>query len=200
MSIEYKTVDAEVKSVDEKGEGILRFIRFHQEDKDSDVTLPGFINKQEAVLIASHNWKSDYPPVGRGESFEADGGTLFRFRLNLDDPRAKQWYSWLKMDRSMGNPLQQISYGFSPHADGQERGQKDGKTVRFLKPRPDGSPGAKLHELSFVTVGSGNDQGVLDIKAYDDLPEPEELPGSFDDLKAARRTYPIIDLPKGEVG
>lgn len=169
MDMEYKTVGFELKAIDEKGEGVLRFIRFHQEDKDSDITLPGFIGKQQAVLISSHNWKSDYPPLGRGESFEADGGTNFRFRLNLDDPRAKTWHSWLKMDREFGAPLQQVSYGFSPFTDGQERGQKDGKPVRFLKPRPDASPGAKLHEVSFVTVGSGNDQGILDIKEVEQL-------------------------------
>ena len=58
MSIEYKDVDAELKALDEKGEGVLRFIRFHQEDKDSDITLPGFVQNQEAILISAHNWRS----------------------------------------------------------------------------------------------------------------------------------------------
>jgi phage head maturation protease len=161
--MEYKTVDAEVKAIDEKGEGVLRFIRFNQEDKDSDITLPGFIGRQAAWLLPAHNWKSDRPPLGDGESFESDGATNFRVKLNLDLPLAREWHTHLKFDYERRR-LQQISYGFSPFADGQERGQKDGKSVRFLKPRPDGSPGAKLHEVSFVVVGSGNDTGVLQIK------------------------------------
>ena len=171
--MEYKDIMAEVKALDQKGEGILRFIRFNQEDKHSDITLPGFIGKQEAILIANHNWKSDHPPLGRGESFEADGSANFVFKLNMDDPRAKNWYSWLKMDQQSGRPLQQISYGFSLFTDGQARGQKDGKSVRFLKPRPDGSPGATLHELSFVTAGAGTDQGLLNIKQADEHSEKE---------------------------
>jgi hypothetical protein len=167
--MESKDFVAEVKSLNAKGEGVLRFIRFHQEDKDADITLPGFIGRQEAPLLVAHNWTSDYPPIGRGESFEADGATNFRFKLNMADARAKDWYAWLKMDQSAQQPIQQVSYGFSPYADGFERGQKDGKSVRFLKPRPDGSPGAKLHEVSFVVVGSGNDTAVVDVKSTDAL-------------------------------
>ena len=166
MNIEYKGVEAEVKAINDDGEGTLRFIRFHQEDKDSDITLPGFIGKQESIILPSHNWKSDYPPLGKGESFEADGSTLFHFRLNMDDPLAQRWRSWLLMDMKSGRPLQALSYGFSVHPDGMEYGQKDGKRIRFLKPRPDGSPGAKLHEVSFVVVPAGNDTAVLDLKAF----------------------------------
>jgi hypothetical protein len=196
MEREYKAVDAEIKALDDQGAGVLRFIRFHQEDKDADVTLPGFIGQQQAVLLVGHNWKSDHPPLGRGESFEADGATNFRFQLNLDDPRVKTWYSWLKMDQRSGRPLQQVSYGFSPYADGQEKGQKDGKPVRFLKPRADGTPGAKLHEVSLVTVGSGNDQGVLLVKAFEELPDAEELAGEVDDLKAAGVQVQSLIFPK----
>ena len=83
-------------------------------------------------MISAHNWKSDYPPLGRGESFEADGSTLFRFRLNMDDARAKSWHSWLTLDRQFNKPLQQVSYGFSVHPDGMEYAQKDGQTHPYL--------------------------------------------------------------------
>lgn len=162
MEMERKEVSAELKSLNGRGEGVLRFIRFDQEDKDADITKKGFIQRQKAVLLAAHNWKSDYPPLGDGESFEDDGATMFRFRLNLEDPRAKSWYSWLKMDQD--ERLQQVSYGFSPYADAVEHTQKDGRQIRYLKPRPDNSPGAKLHEVSFVVVGSGNDTAVVNIK------------------------------------
>lgn len=194
MTMERKDVVAEIKELDEKGSGVLRFIRFHQEDKDADITLPGFVGRQKAVLLASHNWKSDYPPLGHGESFEADGATNFRFTLNLSDERAKAWHSWLKMDREAG--LQQVSYGFSPYPDAQERAQKDGHQIRYLKPRPDGSAGAKLHEVSFVVVGSGNDTAVLSIKAFEDLPEPEAAVGEWDDLKAAGVRVQSLIFPK----
>lgn len=171
MDMERKDVIAEIKELDEKGEGVLRFIRFNQEDKDADITLPGFVGRQKAVLLAAHNWKSDYPPLGHGESFESDGATNFRFRLNLSDERAKAWHAWLKMDRETG--LQQVSYGFSPYPDGVERAKKDGREIRYLKPRPDNSPGAKLHEVSFVVVGSGNDTAVVDIKENRGMQTPE---------------------------
>lgn len=171
MEMERKSVEAELKSLNEKGEGVLRFIRFQQEDKDGDITLPGFVGQQKAVLLASHNWKSDHPPLGYGESFEADGATNFRFRLNLSDERAQSWYSWLKMDQEAG--LQQVSYGFSPYKDAVETAQKDGRQVRYLKPRPDSSPGAKLHEVSFVVVGSGNDTAIVDLKESRGMDEPE---------------------------
>lgn len=173
--MEYKNAMAEIKSIDDKGEGILRFIKFNQEDKDSDITLPGFIGRQKAILLPAHNWRSDHPPLGTGESFEADGATNFRFRLNLSVPLAQEWYNHLKFDRAHDS-LQQVSYGFQPYADGQERTQKDGRMVRILKPRPDGSPGAKLREVSFVVLGSGNDTAVLDVKSTDALlstPQPD---------------------------
>jgi len=190
MEMERKAVEAELKSLNDQGEGVLRFIKFNQEDKDADITLPGFVGRQKAVLLAAHNWKSDYPPLGHGESYEADGGTNFKFRLNMQDERAKAWHSWLKMDRETG--LQQVSYGFSPYADATERWQKDGRAGRYLKPRKDGSPGSKLHEVSFVVVGSGNDTAVLHIKALDDLPEPE----TADDLKAAGIQIQSLVFPK----
>jgi hypothetical protein len=193
MDMEHKSVQAEVKALNAKGEGVLRFIRFEQEDKDGDITRPGFIGRQKAVLLASHNWKSDYPPLGSGESYEEDGATNFRFLLNLDDQRAKTWYSWLKMDR---DGLQQVSYGFSPYADATEKWSKDGRSGRYLKPRKDGTPGAKLHEVSFVVVGSGNDTAVLDMKAFDDLPAAEEQPGELDDLKAAGVRVQSLIFPK----
>jgi hypothetical protein len=190
MEMEHKDVVAEVKELNEKGEGVLRFIKFGQEDKDADVTFPGFIGRQEAILIPAHNWKSDYPPLGRGESFEADGATNFRFKLNLDDPRAKQWHSWLKLDQASGRPLQQVSYGFSPFPDATERVQKDGRSLRYLKPRPDGSFGAKLHEISFVVVGSGNDTAVVAIKESRGM-EPEAS-----DARVAE--VPVVETPAPE--
>jgi hypothetical protein len=171
--MEYKSVQAELKSIDEKGEGVLRFIRFEQEDKDGDITRPGFIGRQKAHLLPAHNWKSDHPPLGSGESFEADGATNFRFRLNLHTTLGKEWRDHLLFDQQHGQ-LQQISYGFSPYADGTEKWQKEGRSGRYLKPRKDGSPGAKLHEVSFVIVGSGNDTAVLDVKSHEEFLTDEE--------------------------
>src|SRR5215813_13036791 len=100
MDKEYKAVEADLKAIDAKGEGTLRFIRFEQPDKDRDVTRKGFIGEQEAYLIPSHNWKSDEPPLGRGISFEDAGATNFQFKLNLDLPLAQRWLSHLKFDGS----------------------------------------------------------------------------------------------------
>jgi hypothetical protein len=195
MEMEHKDVVAEVKELNEKGEGVLRFIKFDQEDKDADITFPGFIGRQASILIPAHNWKSDYPPLGRGESFEADGATNFRFKLNLDDPRAKQWHSWLKLDQASGTPLQQVSYGFSPFADAMERVQKEGRQLRYLKPRPDGSPGAKLHEISFVVVGSGNDTAVVAIKESQgmEVPEVPNVERAVETERVASDTLPSVE-------
>jgi phage head maturation protease len=176
MEMERKEALAEIKELDEKGAGILRFITHEQEDKDGDVTRKGFIGRQGAHLLPNHNWKSDAPPLGDGESFEDETGTYFRFQLNLDTTLGREWRNHLKFAQRRGNgrSLQQVSYGFSPFSDGQERGQKDGRSIRYLKPRPDGSPGAKLHEVSFVIVGAGVNTEVLDVKSLDAFLTEEE--------------------------
>jgi hypothetical protein len=186
MNVEYKGVEAEIKAITDDGEGTLRLIRFHQEDKESDVTLPGFIQRQESILLPAHNWRSDYPPLGKGVSFEDDGATNFKFRLNMDDPLAQRWRSWLLMDLKSGRPLQGLSYGYSVYPDGMEYGQKDGRRIRFLKPRADGSPGAKLHEVSFVTVPAGNDTTVLNMKSVSLLPTRRFWPGGITPMKGVK--------------
>jgi hypothetical protein len=176
--MEHKDYLAEVKELHDSGDGVLRFISFDRIDKDNDVTLRGFVGRQEANLLPSHNWRSENPPLGRGQSFDDDKATYFEFKLNLDLPLAKAWYTHLKFDRSFGpeRALQQVSYGFSPYTEGIAHGQKDGRNVRFLRPKADGSPGAKLHEVSFVLVGAGVDTAVVDVKEIrpPDLgPDPE---------------------------
>ena len=65
--MEHKDVTAELKALDDKGEGVLRFIRFNQEDKDSDITLPGFIGQQQMAA---------YNPQQRGGLGGALGGLV----------------------------------------------------------------------------------------------------------------------------
>ena len=160
--MEQKSHFGEVKELNDKGEGILRFITFHTVDKDGDVTLPGFVGRQSAMLLPGHDWQ--HIPLGRGESFEDEHAAYFRFKLNMDLQSARDWYSHLRFDQQFGKSLQEISYGFSIHPEGSAAGEKEGQRVRYLKSRPDGQPGARLFELSFVLVGAGVETGVVDVK------------------------------------
>lgn len=131
-------------------------------DHDRDVTLPGFFGSQPAVIVGSHDW-SDLM-LGKGMVTEKGEQAIFEGAFNLDDPDAKAVHSKLMYDLDHPPALLEWSYGFEVHKGGASRGQHEGEDVQFLQPLADGSPGAKVWEVSPVIAGAGIGTGTLAAK------------------------------------
>ena len=123
-------------------------------DKDNDVTLPEAFGSQPTVILPTHDWKSI--PLGKGAITEAGDEAIVNFKLNLDSPTAKEWYSFLKFDMENGESLQEWSYGFDVLASSD--GEQDGKAVRFIE-------AVKVYEVSPVLVGAGINTRTVGIKS-----------------------------------
>lgn len=152
-------------SLKKLNEGVLSvvFATMNVVDKDGDVALPGFYGKQDIVMVPAHDWS--HVPIGKGVTREEGNLAIADIKLNLEIQAAKDWLSAIKFDLANGVPLQEYSYGFKPLEGGSERGDRDGKQVRYLKPREDGTPGSKIWEVSPVLVGAGEKTRTLSAKS-----------------------------------
>lgn len=153
---------ASLKKLDE---GVLSvvFATMNVVDKDGDVALKGFYGEQDIVMVPAHDWS--HVPIGKGKTREEGDLAIADIKLNLEIQAAKDWLSAIKFDLANGTPLQEYSYGFKTLEGGSERGDRDGKQVRYLKPREDGSPGSKIWEVSPVLVGAGEKTRTLSAKS-----------------------------------
>lgn len=132
-------------------------------DHDGDVTLPGFFGSDHpTVIVGSHDWSQIM--LGKGRIREDGEQAVFSGKFNLDDPEAKALHSKLMYD--LANPPAAIewSYGFEVLPGGRKAGQHAGEQVSFLGPLDDGSPGAKVWEVSPVMAGAGIGTGTLAAK------------------------------------
>lgn len=128
-------------------------------DKDGDVTLPGFFGEQETAIAHAH----DRSKVGgKGRIYEDGDLAVFTGTYFLETIEGREQYLTAK---AMGD-LQEWSYGFHLYDDGSEIGDFDGRRVRFLKARKDGSPGARIAEVSTVLVGAGEGTRTLAMKDH----------------------------------
>lgn len=153
----------DLKLSEEKGSFRATIATLNVEDKDGDVTLPGFFGTQKNIpVLIGHDWGS--VPVGKGDVFEDKDKAVLEAKLNLEDPNAKAAYEWLKFDFENGEPAQEFSYGYQIRGDGWRPGEFRGNDVRFLQPTEDGKPGAKIHEVSLVLVGAGEGTGTETVK------------------------------------
>lgn len=159
--MQVKTFRGEVKSLDE-GTVRVAFATLNDVDKDGDVTLPGFFGKQATVMVPVHDW--NHVPIGKGVIFEEGDQAIAEVKLNLDIPAARDWHSALKFDMANPPALQEYSYGYTVLDGGSEYGDFKGRRVRYLKARPDGSPGVDVHEVSPVLLGAGNGTRTLGVK------------------------------------
>lgn len=132
-------------------------------DRDKDVTLPGFFGTQPVSIVGSHDW-SDIM-LGKGTVTDENGEFAhFKGKMNLDDPEAAALHSKLMFDMDHPPPLIEWSYGFEILPGGSRKGDHDGEEVQFLGPKEDGTPGAKVWEVSPVMAGAGIDTGTLTAK------------------------------------
>lgn len=152
--MEFKTNTGEIKELNEKGEGLIKFATLNVIDSDDDVTLPGAFGEQTAPIVPAHDWAQ--APIGKAKIREDGDSALADIKLNLKTDLGRNWYESLKFDMENFTPsIQEYSYGY--HVIEKSEGEHEGREVRFLKR-------LKVHELSPVILGSGVDTGTLGLK------------------------------------
>jgi len=149
-----------------KGEGTAIIAELNTIDHDGDITIEGAFGEQHVNLLGAHEFHS--PRLGKAVLKEEGNFAVADFKFNLDDDavRAKEWYSALKFDLDNGEPLQEWSYGYD--VIDSEEGIVDGKKVRYLK-------SLKVHEVSPVIRGAGIGTGTLELKSSANMTFKEEM-------------------------
>lgn len=140
-------------------------------DLDGDVTLDGWLQQQEALVVGAHDWSR--VPLGRARTRETDSEILAEIAW-FTHPEAKAWATAIAEDFATGNPRFNYSYGFSIKPGATSRGKWGNADVQFLGPLADGSPGAVLIEVSPCLVGAGHATRTLDTAAPSATPTAAE--------------------------
>lgn len=144
-----------LKAIDLTGFGEAVIATLNVVDKDGDLTLKGaFGDGQTVKMIPAHDWS--HVPLGKATIHEVGEEVIARFQLNLDIEAAREWHSALLFDLKEGVSIQEWSYGFSI-IDSEQRTEGTDTRVRVLK-------GLKVHEISPVIVGAGDNTRTLSIK------------------------------------
>ena len=145
---------AQIKQLEDTGEGRAVFATLNVKDKDGDITEPGAFGNQSVLVLPTHNWGS--VPLGKGMTREEGDQAIVDFKLNLETQAGRDWHAALKFDLEQGEePVTEWSYGFSIVDSEQE--VRDGEQVRILK-RLD------VHEVSPVVIGAGEGTGTVAVK------------------------------------
>ena len=147
--------------VKDESQGLVQavFATLNVKDKDDDVTLPGaFKNGQEVVISAyGHKTWEGAPPVGKGVIREVGNQAVFDGQFFLDTAAGRDTFAVVK---HLG-PKQEWSYGYDVNKS--DRGEHEGKSVRFLKDMD-------VYEVSPVLRGAGEGTRTLATKG-----EPKTL-------------------------
>lgn len=172
MKIEMKARACQVKDMGD-GRVVAVFSTLGQIDKDQDVTLAGAFGEQEVTVVPAHNWGS--VPLGKGAIREVGDEAHADLQFNLESATAQEWYSALRFDMEQGkSPLQEWSYGFT--VEESEFGDHEGQRVRFLKRM-------KVHEVSPVLVGAGNNTRTLTVKSAHGQTLAEQIATAAGDVR-----------------
>ena len=165
-----KTAAFNIKELKDEGSGTAVFATLGTVDKDGDYTLPGaFGNEQKAKLVAAHDWSA--APIGVAEIREVGNEAIADFSFNLGMSSAKEWYESLKFSYANG-VTQEFSYGFDILEEDHEAADKN-QAKRGLKR-------LKVHEISPVMIGAGNDTRLIGVKS-----NGQRLKEHFDDVLEA---------------
>lgn len=161
----FKKFTIQKKDVAADGSFKCVFATMGVEDKDGDVTLPGFFGKQAFVVVPVHDW--NHVPIGKATCYEMGNEAIAEGKFNLEIESAADWFKAMQFDLNEGEPLMEWSYGFKTLDGGSVPGQVNDRRVRFLGPI-DGQPGCKIYEVSPVLVGAGEKTRTLMAKAMGD--------------------------------
>lgn len=132
------------------------FSTFDVVDSDGDVTRKGAFTDGQAVVISAYGHKSwdGVLPVGSGHIEERGNEAVFKGQFFMDTQHGRDTFSVVKQLSDDG--LQEWSY--SLHDVKAEKGQHDGKDVRFLNE-------IRVKEVSPVLMGAGINTRTLAAKS-----------------------------------
>ena len=147
----------QLKDVTAEGKVLANVATLGVVDREGDLAEPGFFGKQATPMAWGHQWLSW---VGKGTVYEDGDDALFDGQFFMDTQAGDEAY---KTVRAMGD-LGQWSYGYAVHQGGQRPPDTGTKARRILQPLADGSPGAKMLEVSPVLHGAGVATGTVAIK------------------------------------
>lgn len=140
------------KAEDLTDEGTLKavFSVFDVIDSDGDVITSEAIHDGKQIpLVWSHDWSK---PIGKGVIKNDGKQAIFEGGFFLNTSWGKDAYETVK---GMGD-LQEYSWGFRVLK--QEKGEKDGRAVNFIKDTEE-------YEVSPVLVGANRETGTVEVKA-----------------------------------
>ncbi len=182
----------EIKALKDSGEVEAVIATLNVIDKDGDVTLPGFFGTQETKMVWHHDW-ADW--LGKGVISEEGEQAIFRGEFFLGIPSVDEAYQKVKRMGDLG----EWSYGFMTYRGGRRPGTFEDRDVSYLAPLEDGSPGAKVYEVSPVLVGAGEGTRTRHIKTLDGpggtVRFLDQLADTLEGVKATRaRALEIADL------
>jgi hypothetical protein len=132
-------------------------------DRDHDTIRAGFfsVSPMESLIVPAHRW--DRIPLGKAVSYQR-GKEVHSILTFNGTAAAAEWFEAIAHDFSTGSkPLQQYSWGFQAHPDAVTKTARG----RELGPRPDGSPGIQLLEISPVLLGASVGSRTTGIKSTD---------------------------------
>ncbi len=162
----FKKFTLQKKDVAADGSFKCVFATMGVEDKDGDVTMPGFFGKQSFVVVPAHDWS--HVPIAKASCYEDGSQAIAEGKFNLEIESAADWFKAMQFDLNEGEPLMEWSYGFTTLEGGSMPGQLNDRRVRFLQPLTGGAPGCKIYEVSPVLVGAGEKTRTLMAKALGD--------------------------------
>jgi hypothetical protein len=173
--IEVKRARPHEFKLDEQGAVTVAFAQLDVIDRDGDVTLAGAFPAKDVPMSAyGHSSWDGALPIGRGSIRETAGWAVFDGAFLMDTDQGRNAYATVK---AMAD-LQEWSYGYE--ATEASYGQRDGRSVRFLK-------GIEPYEISPVLVGAGIGTHTMAIKSGGPgpgLPYADHLEGLLEEWKA----------------
>jgi hypothetical protein len=142
------------------------FATLNVKDKDGDVTRPGAFENGAQVRISAYNhasWGPGMLPVGKGVIREKGDEAVLDSQFFLNTQAGKETFTTIK---ELGE-LVEWSYGYD--ILDAEPGHKDGEDIQFLNR-------LKVHEVSPVLLGAGENTRTLLAKSFGVEIEPADAP------------------------
>lgn len=164
-----KTIDVEVKAIDEGAEGYFEAYAsvFGNVDSYGDMVVPGaFADSLEEYRAAGapiplywrHRMDDPFMNLGAAEGEEDDRGLLTRCQLDLETAAGKQTHKLLKQKR-----VRQMSFAYDVlEGAWVERAPEDGGSYYELRK-------LRLHEVSIVPIGANQETEILTVKTAVDV-------------------------------